>query len=385
MEMLILSYIQILLIFLIGLKITYTYAKKLQTNYIYIVYFMHTIFSLLYYLYALSNTADANGYYNKAIAQNDLFTVFESGTNSIVFISTFFVKYLYFNKLSLFFLFGLFGYIGFIYLIKMIDINKIKILGIPATYIILLLPGFHFWTSALGKDSIVFMTIMISFYSIQNLKKNLILLIFSFTILTFVRPHLGLIVLLAVLLSFILTNPAKIKFSQFIMFIMIIILIIILLPFFQNFLNLDSFDLNNIIKRTEYYNEQGAMSVDNISSYIDVSNYSLPNKMFAYLFRPLFYDAHSILQFIISFENLFILVLFFKWLIFIRFNIISWYKKLILTDRILFFYVILGWVILASSMYNLGLASRQKYMLLPIVFILINKNFNKAKNNYVRN
>ena len=102
--------------------------------------------------------------------------------------------------------------------------------------------------------------------------------------------------------------------------------------------------------------------------------------MFAYLFRPLFIDAHSVLQLLASFENLFLLILIFKWLSSIKFKIRKWYKILKEPDKILFVYLIVGWIVLAASMYNLGLASRQKYMLLPVLFILIFRDLHYNKN-----
>jgi len=259
----------------------------------------------------------------------------------------------------------------------MIEPNKLKVFGISVAILIVLLPGFHFWTAALGKDSFTFMFIMAFFFSLKNIKKNIFLLIISSIFLTLIRPYLTIFILISIVATLLFRNQFKFKFSHIIVGLFSVASLVILLPFFKDFFYLESFDLENLINRTEFYNNQGAKHADGSSSYIDVSNYNLLFKMFAYFFRPLFFDAHSILQLIISFENLFLITLIISWLKSIKFKIFKWYRLLNLIDRIMLFYVLIGWIIMASSMYNLGLASRQKYMFLPVLFILIFKNFNR--------
>src|SRR5690606_8523538 len=45
----------------------------------------------------------------------------------------------------------------------------------------------------------------------------------------------------------------------------------------------------------------------NVGSAVDLAAYSFPLRLFTYLFRPLFFDAHNIVSFFSSFENFFYL------------------------------------------------------------------------------
>lgn len=370
------SFVYIILIFLLGLFISSQTAKRLKGNFIYLVFLVHMLFSYLYYLYAKTTSADSNMYYAKALTIDNPWEYFGTSTDFIIFLSSFFVQF-GFSKLALFFLFGLSGFVGFIYLIKMLEhVPKLHFFGFPAVYLILLLPGFHFWTSALGKDSLMFLFLMLFFYQLTQRKKNWLVMAFAFLIIFLIRPHMGFLILLAISIALFLQSPAKYTIKNFLALGFSFVLIAVSVPFLASFLNVDKLEADMVMERVEFFNEYGAEQTDDLSSYVDVRSYNLPMKMFAYLFRPLFFDAHSMLQLLASFENLFLFIIIYKWLVSIKFKIRKWYKYLHLPDKILFVYFILGWIVLAASMYNLGLASRQKYMLLPIIFVLIFKNFN---------
>lgn len=370
----ILSIFYIILIFILGFSLASKTSKKIGNNIVFLVFVVHMLFSFLFYLFAKNNSADANMYYAQALLHNNLLEAFGTSTQFIIFITTFFVQ-IGFSKLVTFFIFGLFGFIGFQYLIKMLDYNKMRFMGMPVVFLVLLLPGFHFWTSSLGKDSLFFMLLMISFYGLQNIKKRFYLFLLAFPILVIIRPHMGFILMFSITLALFLRNPIRYKAQHLIAGIVAIGLLFAFLPFISSFLNIEQLEIDAINKRLEFYSDYGANKTDNISSYVDVSSYSLPLKMFTYLFRPLFFDARSILQLLASFENLFLILIIIKWLKSIRFRVFKWYRVLREPDKILAMYVLFGWIALAASMYNLGLASRQKYMLLPVIFILIFRDY----------
>jgi hypothetical protein len=102
---------------------------------------------------------------------------------------------------------------------------------------------------------------------------------------------------------------------------------------------------------------------------VDISEYGFPTQLFTYMFRPLFVDARGTLGWIVSFENLFYLagcvyyaphVARALWTgyggFFVRFN---------------FFFWVLAASILAVTTSNLGVAIRQKTMILPSLLLLL--------------
>jgi len=365
------EFLYIVLVFTIGFFMAGRLAKQMKSNISYLVFITHMFFSFLYFVYAKTHSADANMYYYKGLKEQDiLFVIFGTGTDFIIFLSALFQK-LGFDKLSLFFLFALFGFVGFTYLVKLLPNIQKKILGFPFLYVALLLPGFHFWTSALGKDSLFFMVLMMFFYSIQKLPSRFLMLSFSFLTIALIRPHMGFILLLSSLIALFLRNPSKFKFSHLLIGFIAIIVLIIFLPFVLEFLNIEQMQMEQINNRLEDFTSYGAEMTDDVSSYVDMSSASIPTKLFAYLFRPLFFDAHSVMQLAASFENFLLLIIIFGWLKSIKFKIVKWYKAFNISQKIMAIYVMIGWLILAMGMYNLGLASRQKYMLIPVLFILI--------------
>lgn len=371
----VISFVYIIIIFGIGLLITSNISKKRKSSFPFLLFFEHMFFSYVYFKYAQTTSADANMYFFQATIQTDWLDSFGTSTDFIIFITTFFVKYLQMSKLAVFFLFGLFGYLGFVYFIKMLPFAGKKMFGLELSFLVLLLPEFHFWTAALGKDSLMFMSLAFFFYSLQNLKSSVFLFLLSSLLIILIRPHMAFIIVTSIVIALFIKNPLKYKAKHIFIGFIALGIAIASVPYIIDFLNIDQLKMNDINERLEYYNDYGASRSDGSSSYIDVSNAILPIKMFAYLFMPLFFDAHSILQFIASLENLFILVIFIKWLKSINFKILKWYKVLSQNKKIMAIYVLIAWILLAASMYNLGLASRQKYMILPFIFLLITESY----------
>jgi hypothetical protein len=113
-----------------------------------------------------------------------------------------------------------------------------------------------------------------------------------------------------------------------------------------------------------------ASELSKATSGIDIASYSLPEQLFAFLYRPLFFDAPGLLGIIVSFENLFYLIITLKLLS-------SWsglkylFRGTALTKSafISFFTVSLA---LAQISGNLGLAMRQKsQVMILFLFVII--------------
>jgi hypothetical protein len=315
---------------------------------------------------------DANMYYRQAENSDGLLEFFDKGTQSIIFVSTIFVQYLKFTKITLFFLFGFVGYLGHIMFYLLLGRKPYFIGKLNIKNILVLLPAFHFWTSALGKDSLFYFLIMLFVFGLAY--RKLIYILLSLVLMYLLRPHMAALAVMSIGMTFIFSNPLKTGVTQVLVLLFLTLVSILLLPDLKDFLGVDAIDNQSITNTMEFYNNYGARYAGGSSSYVDTTSYNLVQKLFSYMFRPLFYDARSILQFVISFENLFLLVLMFNWFIKIRFKIIRWFFNLALLEKILFWYVLGSWVILAANMYNLGLASRQKYMILPVLFLLMFAN-----------
>jgi hypothetical protein len=90
--------------------------------------------------------------------------------------------------------------------------------------------------------------------------------------------------------------------------------------------------------------------------------------MFAYLFRPLFFDARNALALIVSVENLLMLVLF---IVFFLPSASSMFKDSSFTMRYNVIFCLSTLILLSLTTNNLGIAIRQKTMILPSFLLLL--------------
>jgi hypothetical protein len=110
-----------------------------------------------------------------------------------------------------------------------------------------------------------------------------------------------------------------------------------------------------------------ATELTKASSGVDITSYSLPFQVFTFLYRPLFFDASGALALIVSFENVFYLLMTLKILNLkgIRYLITSNF----LVKTCLFGFLTVT-IALAQISGNLGLAMRQKSQVM-ILFLFV--------------
>ncbi|MBT3581734.1 hypothetical protein HN511_05525, partial [bacterium] len=127
---------------------------------------------------------------------------------------------------------------------------------------------------------------------------------------------------------------------------------------------------NNVRMLYEFVTYRQSLNLEGGSS-VNISNYSVPMKLFTYLFRPLLVDAKNPLMLIISFENLFYIILFSS-----IFSLGFWhflFKNFNFYLRFNLFYFLITLLVMANTTTNLGIAVRQKTMimfsLITIIFL----------------
>jgi hypothetical protein len=112
------------------------------------------------------------------------------------------------------------------------------------------------------------------------------------------------------------------------------------------------------------------------TSGIDLTSYSVPEKLFAFWFRPYFFDAPGALGYIVSFENLFYLIFF------ARLFTLKGFRYLFSADAItktcLFTFLGVSFA-LAQISGNLGLAMRQKSQVMFLMLFVILKFMDNQK------
>lgn len=326
------------------------------------LYLWHSLFTLVYYWFTINVGADASVYYEKALRGD---TDFMPGTNFIVYFVSALTNYLHLNMIGCFFIFNLIGSLGLIILDSIIHSlvhNQRKLLRIIATLVIFL-PSISFWSSGIGKDPISFLGVVLALWSALDLKKRTTSLIIAVILLFLVRPHIAGIMIIALSLSLFFDKRVNIIMKALLGFITIAISSL-LVPYALNYAGVSSNSADDIAafieSREDVYSNTG--------SGVTLSELNFPMKLFTYMFRPLIFEARSITQIFSALDNLILLYLF----IFGGYKLIK--TKNITSQenrKFMWAYAIITWVILALTTGNLGIAVRQKIMVLPFLLFLL--------------
>ena len=313
------------------------------------IYAYHILFAYAFY----HTPSDAQSMYQsvaEGLTTISITTIPSPGNEVVHYIANICIEYLYLSYLGATLLFASLSYIGFWMLFQIIKTHKIKYL-----WLILLIPSLHFWTAGFGKDSLVFFFIVTLLYGVLKNKLHYILL--ALIGIYLFRPHIavlyGSIYLLIHLFSSNISFWVKLIATA-----TAIALALTTYTYLLKYIGIDNpLELYNFALKMQGQNLFGG------SSY-EVSEYNTFLQVFTYLFRP-FFESINLLSLIASLDNL-IYFLIFLWVVmnkkFINFkDPVNIY--LILTFCI--FSIIMGFTIA-----NLGLALRQKIMIMPFLLLI---------------
>lgn len=348
-------------------------AKKIvDVKYIVFIYLWHTFFSFYYWFHSLTNTADATLYYLKSFT---LELNLSPGTRFAESVSYIITQIFGSNYLNTTLVSNWFGSIGLVLLYLVLKkyfyaLNKYWVF-------ILFLPSMSFWSAGLGKDSISFMATCLFIYGIIESKRSTLIVSIAFLSMFMVRPHVAFIMLASFVIYFIIRSKVHLIF-KLIALPAILAGITFASGFVIEYVGLEDASLGGIdgyIDQRQSYNQGGGSS-------LDISSMSYPMQMFTYIFRPLPFEAHNMLALITSIENTLLLILFLYIVLKSNFNFKYWFQD---KNLWLFTYFFLTCTILAVTTPNLGIASRQKWMFMPILIYLLIYTYYKyrTKNNEV--
>jgi hypothetical protein len=334
------------------------------------LFFYHTALAFVYYLYASFNPSDSNFYYEKVVTDfrgDYWFSFYGTSTRFIEFIGYPFIKFFMFSYEAVMALFAFFGFVGYIYFYVFMKENikfKHQFLGYDLMTLFFFLPNMHFWSSSFGKGSVIFMGIALFFYGITDIRNRWIAIGIASFIIYHVRPHILLVMLMSSAIGFLFTNKG-ISISLRITFLFFVGVV-----FF--FIYKDVFALVGIDEQE--FVTQGvdlthrATELSKATSGVDITNYSLPLQLFTFLYRPLFVDAPGLLGLIVSFENVFYLVITLQLLNLQGLRFLIRGNFLVKTA---FFSFLTVSIALAQVSGNLGLAIRQKSQVMMLFMFVI--------------
>lgn len=350
-----------LTLFIFFIKI-FLKKEKINKHKIYFLIFYHYIFVVLSYMYSLRYVNDLDTFFQYAY----LFEIDDSAllpNKSMMIINLYLTHFLNLHYFSIFIFFGFFSSIGFLLLfisfnelLSKFKLNANLLLGL------FLIPSWHFFTSFPGKDAIILFAIGLFCFFLQ--KKFFYYTVIPIILIFFVRPQVSFILCVTALfvsMNYFLIHKIKNKFFYFTTLVIFLGLFLFLLKhfnpvYFNNLINF--FEIGSISRN--YMNEFDGWYATN-------SNILLNS--FKYLLYPLM-DFSNLSRLIISFENISILFL-------ILTAILNFKKKIFIQiireKKIIFFllYFIIMLILLSNFTSNIGISTRQKWMIMPFLFLFI--------------
>jgi len=345
--------------------------------------FYRMLFTWFYYYVSIRILGSDSMLYHD-YAQNpqhyDIYPFFVTGTFFIGNIARFFYPFAsLFNDtyLMLYVPFSLLGFIGtliFYKLIRHLDIEVNRL----ACFFIFFMPNLIYWTSNIGKDSVIYLAIVAILYcavvSYERIRvRRLICMLFFGALAYFIRPHVLACLLVAFLLGLFLKGR-KISFKNIIVIIIAFLFFNFLMSKIFSYIGLtvegDSLaDIQKggaayIERWSTYYTEQGS----GIERNVLVSYLYAPFYAIWWLIVPFFLQAKKAIHLFAVFDGLIMQIT----LAYILININNLIKtKLLPVKNFIITYILITASIFGMAMSNFGLIVRQRVMVVPFVIALL--------------
>jgi hypothetical protein len=335
------------------------------------LFFYHFFLLIAYYSYILINGSDAIAYYQKVVIGYRGETwgdFYGTSTTFIEFVGYPFIRFLGFSFEAIMALFSFLGYLGFVYFYIFFKENlrfKHTFLGFDLLTLFFFLPNLHFWSTSFGKGSIIFLGLGLFFYGISKVNQRIVAIVIGGIIIYHVRPHIMLIVIVSSAISFVFSSRG-VSVAWRVLFLAGATVAFFFI--YQDVLSLIGIDEEEFVTQGLDLTHR-ASELSKATSGIDISNYSLPAQLFTFLYRPLFFDAPGILGIVVSFENVFYLMITLQML-----TSLKGLKFLIqgntLTKSAFISFLTVS-IALAQISGNLGLAMRQKSQIMILFMFVI--------------
>lgn len=348
-------------------SITSRIRQGINTNYLWLLFCVHFICTIAYLLYSASSASDSVGYYLKASGTENWLNLFKSGTFFISFLTWIFSNFLGLSYYATMLLFSFFGFIAIFifYIAGKENVNlPPTMLGMTLLELIFLLPNIHFWSSSIGKGSVITLGLALLAFGLSRFNRRFLFLVIGGFLVFMVRSHILFAFITSIAIGSLITQKGIRWYWRFVILTSCTFLFFFMIGTVTELTDTDSL---NVLNSSNLINKANKLS--RATSGVDIQNYGLAMKLFTFLFRPLFFDGLSAIGFLASIENV---ILLFIAIISIRKGFLFW-SSINGWFRILIIFFLIGSVILSQISGNLGIALRQKAQLQPFFFIFFCK------------
>jgi hypothetical protein len=341
------------------------------------------VLTYYYYIFSLHNPADAHRYHFEATTL--AFSLKDFLTPGASFISMLsWILYRPFSifdntYLMLYIPFSLIGFIGSLLFLKILS-TMTHLPKKELFFIAFFLPNLVFWTSNLGKDSIIYfglILVMFGFSSISRFYLNTFCIAVGAAVVYLVRPHVFLFLVCGILGGLFFEKHAF-SLRRLSLFLVFFVSFLLMQNSILKYVGINVEKELNTSSAGIYY-EAGMAKME--SSARDLNSggaatgenekinlaYSLVY-LFKFLGSPFIWQARKPIQIFSACENIIYQVM-------IIYLILHW--KQVLKTRVIKFhytwiiYIIITGIVLGAAQTNFGLIVRQKCMVLPFIFLLL--------------
>lgn len=323
----------------------------------YILFFYHLIFSLIFYAFIVEKGGDAHAYW---ILEADTSQGAESWGQYWGF-GTFFIQCLNYVPSSLLglpfwagnLLYGLASAWAWVALYQKVNENLGEQTS-PYFLIIWLLPNMHFWSSGVGKESLIWIFLVVFLIHLDFKKPQVILSFLGLGLMFLIRPVYALILSPILLFQWIKDSP----FSRLYTWIGMLALLgfsYLVMDQILKATHIEKLDFQHVLSYIDY--QMGFLKVFQPASYVPMQDYSFPYAYFTAFFRPFPWDGAGWLYLLAGLENLLALLL-----ISAAFIMGIW-KKSWSHHRLLYqgtFFLLLLILLASISLNNFGIIMRYK-------------------------
>lgn len=339
----------------------------------------HTLFSIYYcYSSTYNPDADTQDFFMVAASSSSLLENYGYGLDFVVMTLYPFIKVFKMTYFTCFLVHNMIGFLGIslIFLTMWEQYQSHKnykwVLLIPLFW-----PSLNFWTSMIGKDSIIIMALGMLMFAISNFDNRKVLLLLSLLLIGHVRPHMAMMIIPCLVITMITSSGNVSPYKRAVMSFILIASLFAVYGVFLDLLKTESLDLStaeSIIENRQ--NNWGG------GSSVGMGSANIVQRVFTYLYRPLFVDAYSFEMVMASFENI-VLILITLTMLTPRFlSYVFKTKSYLVRFNTLYFFIVT--VFLAAATPNMGTAARQKNMVIIGFFILFHMYISQMRRtNYV--
>ena len=173
---------------LLAWQVAFVEKTRTRIAVFFLAFLFHIGTAVVYYFWSQTTSADAIMYYYDPYRFYG--TGFGMGTRFVVYLVQFLRESLGGTYLDYFLLFQAFGFWGIVFLMRTFEEVHIE-LGTPQSrfsYLLLLLPGVHFWTSAIGKDGPLFLAASLAVWSAMRLRRRFVGFSLAVLLMVLFRP-----------------------------------------------------------------------------------------------------------------------------------------------------------------------------------------------------